>query len=52
MDPITASALALKALFEYLTEIERGMPLESKEKRAERYDAIAERMFKFLNIKD
>lgn len=52
MDPVTASALALKAFFEYLTEIERGMPVESKEKRWERYDALAERIFKFLNIKD
>jgi restriction endonuclease S subunit len=52
MDPLTAAALALKAFFEYLTEIERGMPPENKEKRWDRYDALAERVFKFLKIKD
>lgn len=48
MDPLTASALALKAVFEYLTELERGMPAANKEKRWDRYDAIVERVFKLF----
>lgn len=52
MDPVTAWALALKAVAEMITEIVKGQPDEFKRKAWERYDALAERIFAFLHIKD
>lgn len=50
MDPITASALAIKAIAEMITEIVKGQPAEVKAKAWEWWVTDVERWRKFWKI--
>lgn len=50
MDPITASALAIKAIAEMVTEIVRGQPPEFRAKVYEWYVADVEKIRRLLKL--
>lgn len=52
MDPVTASALAVKAVAEMVTEIVKGQPPEFRAKVYEWFVGDLERLRKLLKIDD
>lgn len=50
MDPVTAGLLALKALFEMITEIVKGQPSEVKVKEWERWERFIDAIAKITGI--
>ena len=50
MDPLTAWALAIKAVAEMITEISKGQPPELKARMWERWMALDDRIRKALHL--
>lgn len=50
MDPLTAWAMAVKAVAEMITEIVRGQPLEMRKAAWERWERFMDRAEKLFTI--